>query len=103
MIDTIDVVLSKTFVLDAQERSDGFIEAVRLNNSTDMEELLLFKPELESGQPVVHESLNPNDKRIEMYRWDVNVKTFFHSKKTLSKYKKTKKNDQDEPSLPKND
>ena len=98
MIDTVDVIRSKTFILDAQERGDGFVEAIHLNNE-DIEELLLFKPNLEAGEPVIAEIMQPKDKNIEMYRWDQNIKTFFHSKKTLNRYKKNRKNDADEPIL----
>ena len=101
MIDTIDIIRSKLFVLDAQVRADGYIEAVHLN-SKDIEEVLLFSSETtDKGEPVLMETFtNPKDENIEMYRWSAHLQTFFHSKQTLHKFKKNRKNDQDEPILP---
>jgi hypothetical protein len=88
MIDTIDIIKSVEWIVDAHERADGYIEAVFCNNVAD-EQLRMYEPILNKhNEPVFRSGKIPNP---EMYRFCKKTKTWFHSKKTLNLYKKNKK------------
>ena len=97
MLDTIDIIKSEEFIVDAQERDDGLIEAVFCNNFTD-EQLFFYEAELDKYERPV-EYIPPGPVEVtgvvpEMYRYNKKLKTWFHSRKTQLKFKK--KNIEDE-------
>ena len=82
-MDTIDIIKSDEFIIDAQERDDGLIEAVFCNNFTD-EQLFMYEPCLDKNdEPVFKCGTIPNP---EMYKYNKNLKTWFHSRKTQIKF-----------------
>jgi hypothetical protein len=96
MIEAIDIIKADDYIVDAQTRSDGFIEAVFCSNITD-EQLFMYEPNLNiHGMPIFRSGSIPP---VEMYRFCKKTKTWFHSKKTLNIYKKNKKEDASEPVL----
>lgn len=91
---TTDIIKGlNPLILDAQERDDGYVEAVHLTGS-DNEELLLY--EVNNGTPVLMEVVDPDSSKPEMYRWDKRLRTWFHSRKTQSKLKKKEKEEKEE-------
>ncbi len=96
MIETIDIIKADDHIVDAQTRSDGFIEAIFCSGSME-EQLLMYGPDLNiHGMPIYRSGPIPP---VEMYRLCKKTKTWFHSKKTLNLYKKNKKDDANEPVL----
>ena len=99
-MDTIDIIKASSFIIDAQERDDGYVEAVYFN-AQDEEELLFYESWLDvNDRPVQYGNSIPagsiEAERLtpEMYRYDKNLKTWFHSRKTQLKFKKKDKNDE---------
>ena len=91
---TTDIIKGLTpLILDAQERDDGYIEAVHLTRD-DNEELLLYH--VDNNNPILLEVVDPDSSKPEMFRWDKRLRTWFHSKKTQGLLKKKEKEEKEE-------
>jgi hypothetical protein len=98
-MNTIDIVKSQDFIIDAQTRDDGLIEAVSCNNHTD-EQLLFYEKFLDKHDELV-EYIPPGPVEKtgvvpEMYRYHKKLKTWFHSPKTQKLFKKKDKQEKTE-------
>jgi len=92
MMDALDIIKSGEFIVDAQERDDGYIEAVFCNNED--EQLFMYEPCLDKhNEPKFMSGKIPNP---EMYQYNKKLKIWFHSKKTQFKFKKKDKSEKDD-------
>jgi hypothetical protein len=83
-LDTLDYVRVTSNIIDAHQRDDGLIEAV-----TQDEELKIFHQKMKSGKLVeVTNMLTTGSIKPEMYKLHKKLKVWFHSNKTLKRYKK---------------
>ena len=98
-MDTIDIVKAQEFVVDAHTRDDGLIEAVFCNNSTD-EQLIFYEDWLDKhDEPVEYIPPGPVEATgvsPEMFQYHKKLKTWFHSRKTQSIFKKKDKEEKDD-------
>tara|TARA_R110000824_G_scaffold373482_1_gene563879 strand:+ start:74 stop:346 length:273 start_codon:yes stop_codon:yes gene_type:complete len=89
-MDTLDIIKSGEYIVDAQARDDGFIEAVFCND--EAEQLFMYEPCLDKNdEPVFRPGVIP---KPEMYKYHKKLKIWFHSKKTQLKFKKKATDDE---------
>lgn len=85
MIEAVDILRTEVTILDAQQRDDGYVEAV-YDKGDNEEQLQLFDKNAKR--------VEWNGREPEMYKLHKKLQIWFHSFKTLSKFKPAKNNEE---------